>query len=83
MSEAKKLVQALHSAAFHEGTLEHRTSVSNATLRRANNAMLRARREIERLRNGLHRISLASQNSMSSKEECGRIARETLAGKKV
>ena len=30
------------------------------------------------LRNGLHRISLASQNSMSSKEECGRIARTAL-----
>ena len=27
----------------------------------------------------LHRISLASQNSMSSKEECGRIAREAIA----
>ena len=31
------------------------------------------------LKNALHRISLASQNSMSSKEECGRIAREALA----
>lgn len=37
--------------------------------------------EIERLRTGLHRISLASQHSMSSREECGRIARETLEGK--
>jgi uncharacterized small protein (DUF1192 family) len=37
--------------------------------------------EVERLRTGLHRISLASQNSMSSKEECGRIAREALEGK--
>lgn len=37
--------------------------------------------EIERLRTGLHRVSLASQNSMSSKEECGRIARETLGAK--
>ena len=27
----------------------------------------------------LHHISLASQNSMSSKEECGRIAREAIA----
>lgn len=37
--------------------------------------------EIERLRNTLHRISLASQNSMSSKGECGRIARAALEGK--
>ena len=37
--------------------------------------------EIERLRTGLHRVSLASQNSMSSKDECGRIARETLEAK--
>lgn len=36
------------------------------------------RAEIERLRAGLHRVSLASQNSMASKDECGRIARETL-----
>lgn len=36
--------------------------------------------EIERLRIGLHRVSLASQNSMASKNECGRIARETLEG---
>ena len=35
-------------------------------------------REIERLRKALHRISLASQNSMSSKDECGRIARAAL-----
>lgn len=34
--------------------------------------------ENERLREALHRVSLASQNSMSSKDECGRIARETL-----
>jgi len=31
-----------------------------------------------RLREALHHISLCSQNSMSSKEECGRIAREAL-----
>lgn len=34
--------------------------------------------EIDRLRKSLHRISLASQNSMCSKEECGRIARAAL-----
>ena len=39
------------------------------------------RAEIERLRTGLHRISLASQDSMSSKNECSRIARATLEGK--
>lgn len=33
---------------------------------------------IEKLRSKLCAISLASQNSMSSKEECGRIAREAL-----
>jgi hypothetical protein len=31
------------------------------------------------MKEALHRISLASQNSMSSKDECGRIAREALA----
>lgn len=36
------------------------------------------RAAIEAAKNALHRISLASQNSMSSKEECGRIARETI-----
>lgn len=34
--------------------------------------------KVEVLVSALHRISLASQNSMSSKEECGRIARETI-----
>jgi hypothetical protein len=34
--------------------------------------------EAERLRTALTRISLCSQNSMSSKEDCGRIAREAL-----
>ena len=37
--------------------------------------------ENERLREALHRVSLASQNSMSSKDECGRIAREALEAK--
>lgn len=35
-------------------------------------------RERESLRAALYRISLASQNSMSSKEECGHIARAAL-----
>lgn len=35
-------------------------------------------RERESFQAALHRISLASQNSMSSKEECGRIARAAL-----
>jgi len=34
--------------------------------------------EIERLSTALHQIGLCSQNSMSSKEECGRIARAAL-----
>lgn len=34
---------------------------------------------IVQLRNALHLISLASQNSMSSKSECGKIARDALA----
>ena len=37
--------------------------------------------EIERLREALHKISLASQSSMDSKEGCGRIARAALEGK--
>ena len=35
------------------------------------------------LKHALHRISLASQNSMSSKDECGRIAREALAAQEA
>lgn len=34
--------------------------------------------EIYRLREALHQISLASQNSMDSKEGCGKIARKAL-----
>lgn len=37
------------------------------------------RAKVARLREALHRISLSSQSSMSSKGECGRIAREVLA----
>ena len=36
--------------------------------------------EVARLREALHQISLCSQNSMSSKDECGRIARKALEG---
>jgi len=35
------------------------------------------------MKDALHRISLASQNSMSSKDECGRIAREALAAEEA
>lgn len=35
--------------------------------------------ERDALREALYRINLASQNSMSSKDECGRIARAALA----
>lgn len=34
---------------------------------------------VEQQKNALHNISLASQNSMSGKEECGRIARAALS----
>lgn len=37
--------------------------------------------EIERLREALHQISLCSQNSMRSKQECGDIARFALQQK--
>ena len=37
--------------------------------------------EIERLREALHQISLASQNSMDSKEGFGKIARKALGEK--
>jgi hypothetical protein len=46
---------------------------------RISKLLLKKDAEIERLRNALHQISLCSQNSMSSKEECGRIARAALA----
>ena len=36
--------------------------------------------ERDRLRDALHEISLCSQNPMSSKDECGRIARTALGG---
>ena len=43
-------------------------------------AILReAQTEMDALRGALHQISLASRNSMSSREECGRIARAALA----
>lgn len=48
------------------------------TLERELNAVTAER---DALRNALHCISLASQNSMSSKDECGRIARAALSGK--
>jgi hypothetical protein len=35
------------------------------------------------MKEALHHISLASQNSMSSKDECGRIAREALAAEEA
>jgi hypothetical protein len=38
-------------------------------------------KEIERLREALHQISLASQSSMDSKEGCGKIARKALGEK--
>jgi hypothetical protein len=38
-----------------------------------------ARREHDGLVDAMHQISLASQSSMSSKEECGKIARAALA----
>ena len=36
--------------------------------------------EVQRLREALHQISLVSQNSAGSKDECGRIARRALEG---
>jgi hypothetical protein len=43
-------------------------------------AILReAQAEMDVLRGALHQISLASRNSMSSRAECGRIARAALA----
>lgn len=36
--------------------------------------------EVQRLRDALHQISLVSQNSAGSKDECGRIARRALEG---
>lgn len=41
-------------------------------------AALTAHEQAVAAKNALHRISLSSQNSMSSKEECGRIAREVI-----
>lgn len=38
--------------------------------------------EPEQFKEALHRISLCSQNSASSKEECGRIARAVLKAQK-
>jgi hypothetical protein len=43
------------------------------------NAVLALLEVVEQQKNALHSISLASQNSMSSKEECGRIARAALS----
>lgn len=43
----------------------------------------RLRDENERLRWTLHRISLASQNSMSTKTECGALARKALLNEEL
>jgi hypothetical protein len=41
-------------------------------------ALAAVRGERDRMREALHGISLCSQNSASSKDECGRIARQAL-----
>ena len=77
---------------FHHNAIADNCDKAAAELRRLHEAhdwqylMARERlRRVEKLEaqrdallEALHRISLASQNSMSSKDECGRIARAAL-----
>ena len=63
-----------YSPTVFRGDLAGRTSVHVEVLRRFNELRV----EVERLRDALHHVSLAEQNSMSSRAECGRIAREAL-----
>lgn len=56
-------------------------ALSDESVRRVSAFAQEHRAEVHRLREALHQISLCSQNSMSSKDECGRIARRALEGK--
>jgi hypothetical protein len=72
-------VRSLASVAWCGAASTHGASSSqsiDAAEARANARLIAAAPD---LLAALHRISLASQNSMSSKEECGRIAREAIA----
>jgi len=79
-------VCAAHSPALAEARAEVERLRDKTERLQSNNDNLtlerdETRAEVERLREALHRVSLASQNSMSSKDECGRIAREALEAK--
>jgi hypothetical protein len=76
------LAKAWH-AEHREKYGEHMTDPSPQAVWRhaaekAEAALTAAQARCERLAEALHRISLASQNSMSSKTECGQIARAAL-----
>jgi hypothetical protein len=47
-------------------------------IKRLESSIARETFSADTFRQALHEISLCSRNSMSSKEECGRIAREAL-----
>lgn len=67
-------------ALLRERALQSGTGASKDNdLLRAGAAIAALWADNEALRDALHRISLGSQNSMTSKEDCGREARVALA----
>lgn len=59
--------------------LEQELALADSLLRTAQKERNLERAMNEALVNDLHRISLASQNSMSGKNECGKIANSAIA----
>jgi len=83
MSDKIAKIKVRHDVVKHSGIVQHLGIPSGRLwndLRDAHRDRGFLLAEVERLRTGLHLISLASQNSMSNKEECGKIAREILKG---
>lgn len=72
-SDAEALAASLTAAAEDPMWANH-AEVNKATLKRATEALRFMSLQVD----ALHHISLASQNSMSSKEACGRIARAAM-----
>jgi ElaB/YqjD/DUF883 family membrane-anchored ribosome-binding protein len=81
-AEVKRLMTELHQLT-HE--IESALAVSKTVADQGHVRPIHANLEevltdaVTTARAALHRISLCSQNSMSGKDECGRIAREALA----
>lgn len=66
---------------FHQMQPETLLSECRTTIDLQGSVIIGYQNRIADLEKALHNISLCSQNSMSSKEECGKIARAALAEK--